>query len=409
MPKEWEPNLQRSDLEALLGEEVIEYKSSNLTSLGDNYGSTMLAVSVTTQSGKELSLVAKMFPRSKMAQEHFQCPLSMRKEIDMYMLVSPVLDKIQEEHSVPLSERLQILCSCPGARLTLKGYNNEPLADYNSVLLLENLKSQGYRTGDRVAGLDLKHTEMVIKYLARFHATTLAVKLQKPDVFSRTVLKACEAFKIRWLTKEKDEVRVLTFVESLRIIPICQQNIDILKEHARKYVEYSHNDTIETPKQPFATIVHNDLWTNNIMFKYSSEEESEPLDVKMLDFQVVRYGSPISDVIFFLSTSTEKGIVSQYLDNILKLYHDSFTHWLTKLGCDPNILTLTEFQEEVNTVAPSEVMHILLWLFPITLHKDQEYSMYSPPNQKRQLNKDFFEKVSELVTEFSKRNWLLNL
>ncbi|KAJ8871952.1 hypothetical protein PR048_028292 [Dryococelus australis] len=408
MASGWKGKLQKADLERLLGQEIVSYEATNLTAAGDNYGSVMVAVDVTLQSGKVLNIVAKMFPESEVVQQHFQSHLSMRKEVDVYLLVSSEFEKIQEEQSVPLSERLHIFCHCPGARLTLQGYDDRPLADEDSILLLENLKVQGYRVADRVLGQDLIHAELVMTDLAKFHATGLAIKLRKPDVFRSKIMKACDAIKIRWLTKDKDEIRTRTYLESLREIPICEQNINILRDRMKQYVDYSHSDEFRTPTESFATMVHYDLWTNNLMFRYKSETDEKPVHFKMVDFQVVRYGSAATDVIFYLFTSTQTGMVTHNLDHLLKLYHDTFVHWLNILGCDSNVFKYSDFLDEVNSVAPTELVHILFWLLPITLHKDQmkEYSMYSPPDQKRTLNQDFIRRTSEIVTVFSQRDWL---
>ncbi|KAJ8871951.1 hypothetical protein PR048_028291 [Dryococelus australis] len=408
MSGNWKGKLQKVDLEKLLGQDVVSFKATILTEAGDNYGSIMLAVDVILHSEKELNLVAKIFPQLEETRVLFKSPLSMRKEIDMYKLVSPEFDKIQEEHSVPLSERLHIFCHCPGARLTLQGYDDRPLADEDSILLLENLKVQGYRVADRVLGQDLTHAELVMTDLAKFHATGIAIKLRKPEVFRNKLMKACEAFKIRISSLENDHLQGKNFVESLRRIPICEQKINLIYEHIKNFIDYSHSDEFRYPTEIFGTIIHDDLWTNNMMFKYRSVKDNDPIGVKIYDFQVVRYGSPLTDVIFYLFTSTITGIVTKHLDMLLKLYYNSFVDWLKILGCDTTEFQFNVFLGEVKSAAQLELIHILYWLFPITLHKDQleEFKTGSPHENVIDFNEDFIQKARDTITVFSERNWL---
>lgn len=42
-----------------------------------------------------------------------------------------------------------------------------------AILVLEDLKSSGFQLADRHRGLDLEHSELVMKNLARFHASSI--------------------------------------------------------------------------------------------------------------------------------------------------------------------------------------------------------------------------------------------
>lgn len=42
-----------------------------------------------------------------------------------------------------------------------------------SILILEDLKSQGFQMADRCTGLDLSHSKLALVGLAKFHATSI--------------------------------------------------------------------------------------------------------------------------------------------------------------------------------------------------------------------------------------------
>ncbi|KAJ8874304.1 hypothetical protein PR048_025150 [Dryococelus australis] len=402
--------LTARDIGQLLGKKVAKLVTRKLTAPGDNYGSVMLSVDATLDSGSKMALVAKMFPLDEMAQRIFQNPKSMKKEIGVYQVISPEYHKIQEEQSVPPSRRLHAFCSCPGARLTLGNYDEEQLADENSVLLLENLKEQGYRTGDRISGLDLKHTEFVLERLARFHATAVAIKQKKPLVFRNKLLKILTPFKLVEGTKEDDVKNNEKFIEKLRTIPACYRNVEALSELFMDQIEFTHSDKFLPIREPYATFMHFDFWTNNMMFKYKSEVDEEPVDFKIVDFQVSQYGSPVPDLMLFLFTSTQKGIVPEHIDRFLELYHNNFLEWLKTLGCETKMFSYTSFLKEVKIAAPVTLPQIVYMLMPITFNKEQiekfGEGFAKEGGQPLEFNGVYITKISEALDTYVEKGWL---
>lgn len=173
--------------------EILSHSMKNLTSLGDNYGSTMMALTVNvrhseTKEEKTFDLVAKMAPRDPMFFQMFQIPVTFCKESAIYTEVASELERHQDERKVPESLRLDAICACWGSRTNLTGPSN-PL-DNDAVLVLENLKVQGFKCGDRIRGLNQKDTEFVLRHLARFHAVPIAIRKLKPELFQEKFMPA---------------------------------------------------------------------------------------------------------------------------------------------------------------------------------------------------------------------------
>ena len=98
-------------------------------------------------------------------------------------------------------------------------------------------------------------------------------------------------------------------------------------------------DTLEN-SGPLACILHGDYWINNMLFKYSDENQTQlgekassiPVSLKMIDFQLSRIGHPLSDVLYFFYTSTKPEIRQKHMLVLLRYYFDTLTADLRLLG-----------------------------------------------------------------------------
>lgn len=98
---------------------------------------------------------------------------------------------------------------------------------------------------------------------------------------------------------------------------------------------------IATPmKCGFQVLNHGDSWINNMMFK--SDEENNPIDVNLIDFQMSFWASPSCDLLYFLFSSVADDIKAIHFDHFIEFYHDQLTSALKKLKFDQHIPTLTE-------------------------------------------------------------------
>lgn len=87
------------------GERVAGYDARPATSVGENYGSTMLAldVSVVGASGDERHIHAfcKMLPDDPEIRAIFCVEVTFVKELQMYTLAVPAMLRLQLDHAVP--------------------------------------------------------------------------------------------------------------------------------------------------------------------------------------------------------------------------------------------------------------------------------------------------------------------
>nr|CAD7405059.1 unnamed protein product [Timema poppensis] len=345
--------ITKADLEDLLkpkfGQVTVETLSiRQLTQPGENYGANVLSVEITlAPDHRRMSIVAKLAPLL-LDRFHF---ITVRKEMDFYMLVSPAYRQIQEECHVPENEIVDLFPECYGVRAT-RGPDVGQSADDGAVLLMENLKNRGYIIGNRLTGVDLAHTRLVMVQMARFHATAVALKVNKPQVFQDTVMKSCVFFKHEPPRKKEDgkevedksdefEKRFAMISKQVEMLPELADKLDRMKANVKRTMEQNMGGEPEEPSEPFASIFHDDLCVNNV------------------------YDSPAKDLLFFLFTSTEVGLVVDHFDDMVRLYHQTFTDWLTTLRCDTGPFSYKTFLTEINKVAPGEFSRVCGMLTPI--------------------------------------------
>lgn len=77
-----------------------------------------------------------------------------------------------------------------------------------------------------------------------------------------------------------------------------------------------------------------------------SQEIAE--DVKILDWQVIRYISPAIDLLYNIFTSTDKALREKEYENLLEIYHSSLSRIVKQLGSNPDeLFTLANLKEEL--------------------------------------------------------------
>lgn len=168
------------DLQALLrnsslGKEVtvVDYKTTSLLPMGENYSSTMLKVDAVIRRTKgspeeQLPLVAKMVPISDFQKAHFNMTASFVKEIFVFAKLVPLFRELEIEAGVSKEELIDLLPEYYGGRLT-RNEENPGVADEDAAMLLENLKVRGYSTMSRLRGNCSMHATLFARDHSEAH------------------------------------------------------------------------------------------------------------------------------------------------------------------------------------------------------------------------------------------------
>jgi len=137
------------------------------------------------------------------------------------------------------------------------------------------------------------------------------------------------------------EKGVPTSLKLLESIPGYEKKTGYIKRILTKITDFWREKL--QPSEPLALLCHGDLWTCNLLWKY---EEGNVVDVKIIDFQVIRFGNPSLDISNFLCICVDSSILREHFDTLLGHYHHHFIQTLSELGLPTLELTLDAFYKD---------------------------------------------------------------
>ncbi|KAG5889700.1 hypothetical protein JTB14_029730 [Gonioctena quinquepunctata] len=108
-----------------------------------------------------------------------------------------------------------------------------------------------------------------------------------------------------------------------------------ISNRLRKYVEEGPELYSKIMKYDgrHEVLLHGDCWSNNFMFK--TDETGNVTDIRLIDFQMIRKGTPVFDLSYcFYSSASEEALGE--LDFYLKVYHSSLSQLLETFELDAN-------------------------------------------------------------------------
>lgn len=392
--------------------EILEENYSHVTGPGEHYGSVMLAIETKVKringEQEKLHLVAKLPPVNDLLKLAFDIKVTFKKEVIAYTKSIPELLKLQKEYNVEKKIYMDNLFpTCYAARISLCEDSDE--VDDDAVLILENLKLQGYKTEDRLVGFDLDETRLVVRNLATFHATAIALKILKPDKFEETVRRALvQNNGLEQLPSEVGEAFHNVIMEVANTIEDLSPYLESLQKIVDYYAIHPFVNR-PPPKEPWGTIQHCDFWTSNTMLL--RDNNGKPLSNKIIDLQLMCYSTAPRDLIFFLFTSVINSVLDNYYNDFIQIYYNSFINTLEDYPIDISDFSWDSFQEELNNTGPEEIYHVLTMLKPICterskiIHSAEEF-VPSDWSRKDLLGDHHRNKLKDTVMAFAKRKWL---
>lgn len=286
-----------------------------------------------------------------------------------------------------------------GARISLNP--DSDVVDANGVILTENLKISGYSNVDRHLGFNLDQSKAVLRDLATFHATPIAIKLKNKPLFDEKIRPYLPGLKPG--DPEANPIKHLS--KQLISIPELAQYVDRIESNIK-----NNSDSLnKSVNEPWGSISHDDFWINNVMIT------NDPIPkVVILDFQCPVYGSITADLLFFLSTSVNLDIIRTNMDLLIQYYWDEFVKNLVELKIDTALFPHEEFLKELDEVAQRQFSHAAFHTFIIFAEKGTTALDSSKADFKKEefehndmsLNSRHITKYIWLVEEYAKRNWI---
>lgn len=224
------------------------------------------------------------------------------KEEEMYKKIIPLFEKLYED----VNQSIQF---APGIS------ELDTNMDVN-VILMEDLHAKNFRNGDRIKGLDMAHSEAVLKKLAEFHAAS-ACYVEKYKQFTEDFTVGVFSTKNIELLKQFNATG--SFLAQLKTWPNCQSFYEKLCDVDDYLVERLLEDQ-KVKTTEFNVLNHGDCWCNNIMFQYDAFGKIK--NTLFVDFAISKYGSPANDLYYFILSSCARDIKLSQFDYMIRYYYD---------------------------------------------------------------------------------------
>lgn len=178
--------------------------------------------------------------------------------------------------------------------------------------------------------LTAEHVISVMQILGKFHACSLAMKHQKPEAFAEMITNMDEVI------FEKNNINWRNTFNSLSKAVInavrTSQNESLTNKLLKFYERDSYDIILKCidgdRAEPYSVITHGDCWMNNILFKYN--EKSQSIEARLIDWQILRYCSPVCDIVHFIFCCTTKNLRDEYYDQFLNSYYESLSNHLIR-------------------------------------------------------------------------------
>ncbi|KAK4884189.1 hypothetical protein RN001_000460 [Aquatica leii] len=295
---------------------------------GENWVSVILKIKVDGEDKNNqktsLNFFVKVAPVEHGIRNFFSVPQMFEREVYIYDKIIPEFIKIQKENNInPIFQPF----------VKFYGYT---LTQFNEVIVMDDMNRLGYVSYDVQKYVDYEHALMYMQTIGKFHALTLAIKDQKPNLFNEykrntkeTIISVSSAMRktmIDLMTEGVERLNTKGYtVEYEKYKKIMKQYPDIVLE------VLCNRDA-----GPYIVISHGDCQLRNVLFKYGdTSTPNHPTNMCLLDWQVGFIGSPVYDLSFFIFSNTNKSLRDKYYHMLINEYYRSLSTFLRKLGSNP--------------------------------------------------------------------------
>jgi Domain of unknown function (DUF227). len=357
------PWITREFLEKILQKEcrdpdvsVTKYDISTATPKGGGYLSTLYRVVVeyTRNNGHpvKLSLVIKSQPEDIYQLDFSKKVRAFIKEETMYQKILPAMKilALRMKSNIPLMTFAPKYFECPK----------------QDTLVLEDLKESGFKLVDRRKRLDFDHSLLVVRKLAEFHATSIALHHEDGSYM--------ESFSEGHYTQIMYD-GVKSFFNQTFDALICnlekwggfERSISKLEKLSEKATDIMM-EQIRPRDGGIVVLNHGDVWVNNLMFKYSRDGQVE--DVRFFDFQLARFTSPAIELHFFFCLSIQEEVLFHKFYDLIEEYYLVLSEKLECYKCDPNLVSLLKLKKEMKNTAEFAVITTCSKLWFVLVNPD---------------------------------------
>lgn len=208
-----------------------------------------------------------------------------------------------------------------------------------SALVFEDLNVRDFVMPDRLKGLDMDTTKIVLRKLAKMHACSVILNERE-----HKSLETYDCGMFNRYTKNYAPCWLGCLDACTRRVaqwPEFKHLSDKLSQLKPQYMKLGE-EVFESLPTHLNVFCHGDLWTNNVLVKYDPKTQ-KPKDVIIIDFQYAVWGSPAIDLFYFLNSSLTEEMHLNCQDELIQYYYHYLQDTLRKLKYEGNIPSLHQF------------------------------------------------------------------
>ncbi|XP_045603808.1 uncharacterized protein [Procambarus clarkii] len=293
--------------------QLLTWSVKDFTTKGDNYACIVTSIAVNYRQGgeeKKVTYVAKCNPCRQMLSFNKFTNVIFQKEAGFYTDLVPLLnDQLKRAGQQPLR-----VAPCYFFHLE----------EDEEVIILGDLRPEGYKMFDRKKGMNKAHAVLVLRELGRLHAASILLQHEISEDLGAKYTYLQKDFHSFYEDASADFVKMIggaftTAANMAGKIDGYEKVASWLRDFGPKSMDGLAQQLENSP--PFDVLCHGDSWNNNILFRY--DEQGLPVDVRLLDFQICRKASPATDLNYFMYTSFNGDDRKDNLDVFINTYFDS--------------------------------------------------------------------------------------
>lgn len=265
---------------------------------------------------REINFFGKFYPRPHLQVDHDLVSGAFCKEIFIY---KHLFEKIRNVN-IALLDSITLGCF-----LTKDKY----------LLVFDDLRSLGYKTLSKHDYLDYNNVVLVLKTIAKLHASSLIYE----EKTSKSLRPYFDKYTETFYAQNPSHMGHISYLASVKGL-ITEFNIFDIKNNEickEEYKRRTHNIcnkifNLVKPSEKFRNVIcHGDLWMTNFMIKYNKEK---PIGCVLLDFQLTRYAPPAHDFMGLLYFVTSRKFRKMYLNEFCDIYYKELEMEVSNYGYD---------------------------------------------------------------------------
>ncbi|XP_061393307.1 uncharacterized protein LOC133328777 [Musca vetustissima] len=311
---------------------VVKLHAKPALGKGENYGGLLTRVKAEYKNSKGCLKKGGFIVKTSFEGDELACKTMepydiFNREIEIYEEVLPKLKALLKE----IGDDEQIFAE------------TMTVDREKSVLVFEDLNERDFIMPDRLQGLDMETTKIVLRKLAKMHACSAVLNERQPH---------CLEHYDKGFFNHHTEVYAPCFVGCFEACTRRVAQWPEFKHLHKKLVELTPF-YMELGKRVFDPLpshlnvfAHGDLWTNNVLVKYDKKTK-KPLDVIIIDFQYSAWTTPAADLFYLFNSSLTEEMHLHKQDELIQHYYIHLRETLEKLRYQGDIPSLHKFHQQL--------------------------------------------------------------